>query len=146
MCCPEDVVTSCVLPYQAARQQPQVQQLQRRRAAAALARTPSHSAADTVWCLGAVLCDCMQVLSDHDRPAIEKRVESIIKDNQRFQRVVVSRDEALGMFQENKFKVSKQQPHAAVSVSRCRPPMACSCCMQGMQCSDLGSGCWHWLC
>jgi threonyl-tRNA synthetase len=48
----------------------------------------------------------LQVLSDHDRPNIEKRVDSIIKDNQRFQRVVVSRDEALGMFQENKFKVS----------------------------------------
>jgi len=45
------------------------------------------------------------VLSDHDRPKIEKRVDSIIKDNQRFERVVVSRDEALGMFQENKFKV-----------------------------------------
>jgi hypothetical protein len=56
------------------------------------------------------MCGCavwlLQVLSDHDRPNIEKRVDNIIKDNQRFQRVVVSRDEALGMFQENKFKVS----------------------------------------
>jgi threonyl-tRNA synthetase len=47
----------------------------------------------------------LQVLSDHDRPALEKRIETITKDNQRFQRVVVSREEALGMFQENKFKV-----------------------------------------
>ncbi len=34
------------------------------------------------------------------------RIEAIAKENQRFQRVVVSRDEALAMFQENKFKVS----------------------------------------
>lgn len=47
----------------------------------------------------------LQTLGDADRPNIEKRIESIIKDNQLFQRVVVSRDEALGMFQENKFKV-----------------------------------------
>lgn len=55
------------------------------------------------------MCVCvpvpLQTLGDADRPNIEKRIESIIKDNQRFQRVVVSRDEALGMFQENKFKV-----------------------------------------
>jgi hypothetical protein len=61
---------------------------------------PAHVALCHTTCLPAA-----QSLSDHDRPAIEKRVESIIKDNQRFQRVVVSRDEALGMFQENKFKV-----------------------------------------
>lgn len=29
----------------------------------------------------------------------------VVKDTQSFQRVVVSRDEALAMFQENKFKV-----------------------------------------
>ena len=29
----------------------------------------------------------------------------VVKENQSFQRAVVSRDEALGMFQENKFKV-----------------------------------------
>lgn len=45
------------------------------------------------------------MLSDHDRPKIEKRIDNVIKENQRFERVVVSRDEALGMFQENKFKV-----------------------------------------
>jgi threonyl-tRNA synthetase len=47
----------------------------------------------------------LQVLSDSDRATIEKRMESIAKDSQRFQRVVVSREEALAMFQENKFKV-----------------------------------------
>lgn len=63
-------------------------------------------------------------LSDHDRPAIEKRVESIIKDNQRFQRVVVSRDEALGMFQENKFKIEIIQglpEDATISLYRVGP-------------------------
>lgn len=67
------------------------------------------------------MCFCavrlLQVLSDHDRPNIEKRVDSIIKDNQRFQRVVVSRDEALGMFQENKFKVSRGPPGLVVGCS-----------------------------
>jgi threonyl-tRNA synthetase len=29
----------------------------------------------------------------------------VVKEKQPFERVVVSRDEALGMFQENKFKV-----------------------------------------
>eukprot|EP00775_Hariotina_reticulata_P003330 gene3330-3607_t len=52
--------------------------------------------------------DCFmgdKVLSDSDRATIEKRMEGIAKDSQRFQRVVVSRDEALAMFQENKFKI-----------------------------------------
>lgn len=52
---------------------------------------------------------CVQVLTDGDRSCIEKRIDGIIKDNQRFQRVVVSRDEALGMFQENKFKVGEDR-------------------------------------
>jgi threonyl-tRNA synthetase len=47
----------------------------------------------------------MQTLSDADRPRINKRLEAISKEAQRFERVVVSRDEALGMFQENKFKI-----------------------------------------
>lgn len=47
----------------------------------------------------------MQVLTDADKPTIEKRIDAIVKEGQRFQRVVVSRDEALAMFQENKFKV-----------------------------------------
>ena len=32
-------------------------------------------------------------------------MDKIIKEKQQFQRIVVSRDEALAMFQENKFKV-----------------------------------------
>lgn len=65
-----------------------------------------------------------KVLSDHDRPKIEKRVDSIIKDNQRFERVVVSRDEALGMFQENKFKIEIIQglpEDATISLYRVGP-------------------------
>jgi threonyl-tRNA synthetase len=52
---------------------------------------------------------CSQVLGDLERPVIEKRIESIVKEGQRFERVVVSRDEALAMFQENKFKVRSRQ-------------------------------------
>ena len=47
----------------------------------------------------------LQVLTDGDRSTIEKSIEKVIKEDQRFQRVVVSREEALSMFQENKFKV-----------------------------------------
>eukprot|EP00878_Enallax_costatus_P001087 GHUV01001224.1.p1 GENE.GHUV01001224.1~~GHUV01001224.1.p1 ORF type:complete len:714 (+),score=237.30 GHUV01001224.1:1826-3967(+) len=46
-----------------------------------------------------------KVLTDADKPSIEKRIENIVKEGQRFERVVVSRDEALAMFQENKFKI-----------------------------------------
>jgi hypothetical protein len=62
-------------------------------------------AAALLRCCAAALLPAAQALADADRAAIEKRIEGVIKDNQRFQRVVVSRDEALGMFQENKFKV-----------------------------------------
>ena len=34
----------------------------------------------------------------------------MVKSNQRFERVAVSRDEALSMFQENKFKVRPAAP------------------------------------
>lgn len=44
-------------------------------------------------------------LGDADKDLIEKRIESSIKENQRFERVVVTREEALAMFEENKFKV-----------------------------------------
>ncbi len=46
-----------------------------------------------------------QSLSEEFRSRIEKRLESIFKENQKYERLVVSRDEALAMFQENKFKV-----------------------------------------
>jgi len=46
-----------------------------------------------------------QSLVESERPAVEKRMEAAVKEGQRFQRVVVSREEALTMFTENKFKV-----------------------------------------
>lgn len=48
----------------------------------------------------------------------------VVKDNQTFQRVVVSRDEALAMFQENKFKVeiiSGLPQSATISLYRYMP-------------------------
>ena len=48
-----------------------------------------------------------RTLADADRTSVEKRIEQSIKENQRFERVVVTRDEALSMFEENKFKVGK---------------------------------------
>lgn len=44
-------------------------------------------------------------LQNTDMPNIEKRMSTIVKESQPFQRVVVTREEALSMFQENKFKV-----------------------------------------
>ena len=52
--------------------------------------------------------DCFagdRTFGDPERVAIEKRIEGAIKENQRFERVVVNRAEALSMFTENKFKV-----------------------------------------
>ena len=48
----------------------------------------------------------------------------ITKEKQAFQRVVVSREEALSMFQENKFKVeiiSGLPQDATISLYRCGP-------------------------
>lgn len=53
----------------------------------------------------------MQVLTDADKAAVEKGIDEVVKAGQRFERVVVSRDEALAMFQENKFKVSSGRVH-----------------------------------
>lgn len=58
-----------------------------------------------------------QVLTDAEKPSIEKRIESIVKEGQRFERVAVSRDEALAMFQENKFKVSKRAQQCRMCVA-----------------------------
>ncbi|KAK3246693.1 hypothetical protein CYMTET_43779 [Cymbomonas tetramitiformis] len=44
-------------------------------------------------------------LVDSDRAVLAKKMEAIVKEKQGFQRVVVGRDEALAMFEENKFKV-----------------------------------------
>ena len=51
-------------------------------------------------------------------------VPQITKEKQAFQRVVVSREEALSMFQENKFKVeiiSGLPEDATISLYRCGP-------------------------
>ena len=55
---------------------------------------------------------------------IEKRMKAIIGEKQPFQRIVVSRDEALEMFAENKFKVeliSNLPEDATISCYRCGP-------------------------
>ena len=38
---------------------------------------------------------------------IEQRIDGSIKENQKFERIAVTREEALDMFQENKFKVRR---------------------------------------
>jgi len=52
--------------------------------------------------------DCFmgdKTLGESDKDKIKKRMELAVKEKQKFERVVVSRDEALSMFLENKFKV-----------------------------------------
>lgn len=46
-------------------------------------------------------------LQNGDMPSIEKKMAAIVKEAQPFERVVVTREEALSMFQENKFKVAE---------------------------------------
>lgn len=71
--------------------------------------------------------DCFmgdRTLSDADRERINKRYEQAVKENQQFERIVVSRDEALSMFLENKFKIeiiSALPPEAIISVYRVGP-------------------------
>mmetsp|Transcript_6588 Transcript_6588/g.15852 ORF Transcript_6588/g.15852 Transcript_6588/m.15852 type:complete len:714 (-) Transcript_6588:254-2395(-) len=63
-------------------------------------------------------------LSDADLGRVEKRIQDAIKEKQSFQRIVVTRDEALAMFQENKFKIEIIQglpPDATISVYRVGP-------------------------
>eukprot|EP00884_Botryococcus_braunii_P020679 jgi/Botrbrau1/7295/Bobra.0318s0027.1 len=65
-----------------------------------------------------------RTLADGDRADINKAIDRITKEKQAFQRVVVSRDEALQMFQENKFKVeiiSGLPAEATISLYRCGP-------------------------
>lgn len=59
-----------------------------------------------------------KVLTDGDKARVEKRLEAISKENQRFERIVVSRDEALTMFQENKFKVRTAASRSTVLVPK----------------------------
>ena len=65
-----------------------------------------------------------RVLTEADRPLLAKRMELAVKEKQEFKRAVVSRPEALAMFQENKFKVEliESLPETAVlSLYRCGP-------------------------
>lgn len=71
-------------------------------------------------------CACAQALSDTDRTRIEKRVEAAAKEGQRFERIVVSRDEALAMFTENKFKVRVWSGCAGHTPTRCEGARRCS--------------------
>lgn len=78
----------------------------------------------------------------------------IIKEKQPFQRVVVSRDEALQMFQENRFKVeilSGLPQDATITLYRsaaCSPLLCISrgallACMPLVPCVSLGCGLGH---
>ena len=65
-----------------------------------------------------------KTLSPEEYQKIEQRMAQAIKEGQPFQRVVVTREEALSMFQENKFKVEIIQnlpEDAVISVYRCGP-------------------------
>ena len=55
------------------------------------------------------MCPSLQTLGDAEKAQLRKRMEDSVKQNYKFERIVVSRDEALGMFQENKFKVRGTQ-------------------------------------
>jgi len=88
-----------------------------------------------------------RTLSEGDRATIAKRMEQAVKENQVFQRVVVTRDEALGMFQENKFKVEiigGLAEDAVITLYRCgllpcssrAPLLSVSPCLIYMQMND----------
>jgi hypothetical protein len=71
------------------------------------------------------------VLTDAEKPQIEKAIEAVCKEGQRFERIVVTRDEALSMFQENKFKVTG-------CGALCLCPGICVCvwgCARGVWCA-----------
>lgn len=64
-------------------------------------------------------------LAEAERPTIVKKMESIAKEGQTFQRVEVSREECLEMFAENRFKIEILtdivKPGDRISVYRCGP-------------------------
>jgi len=71
--------------------------------------------------------DCFlgeRTLTPEDTEIIKGRMEKIIKEKQEFQRIVVTRAEALEMFAENKFKIeliSNLPEEATISCYRCGP-------------------------
>ncbi len=78
-----------------------------------------------------------RTLTEADKGRIEKRIDQAIKENQRFERVVVSRDEALEMFQENKFKVG-----VLGCGMMCRPVQGC-CRLAGLTGAQCLACCMH---
>jgi len=63
-------------------------------------------------------------LGDPDKDKIVKRMQTAVKERQPFERVVISKDEALQMFAENKFKVEMIQAFPSdevISCYRCGP-------------------------
>lgn len=63
-------------------------------------------------------------LSDADFPLLDEAVRKIAGEKQKFERAVVSREEALGMFAENKFKVELIEglpADAEITLYRCGP-------------------------
>lgn len=56
-----------------------------------------------------------KTLTDADKARVQKRIEAAVKEGQKFERIAVSRDEALGMFTENKFKVGSAA-HSAIGI------------------------------
>ncbi|PSC73319.1 threonine-tRNA mitochondrial [Micractinium conductrix] len=71
--------------------------------------------------------DCFlgdRTLKDEEKANIAKRMQQAVKEKQNFERIEVSREEALSMFQENKFKVeiiSDLPAEAVISCYRCGP-------------------------
>lgn len=64
--------------------------------------------------------DCFmgdKTLHPDELPVIENKMHEAVKAKYPFQRIVVSRQEALGMFQENKFKVDSHSALAQLSQS-----------------------------
>ncbi|GAB4814792.1 hypothetical protein N2152v2_001838 [Parachlorella kessleri] len=65
-----------------------------------------------------------KTLSEAEKDRIAKRMQQAVKEKQVFERVEVSREEALSMFQENKFKVEiiRDLPSdAIITLYRCGP-------------------------
>mmetsp|Transcript_23413 Transcript_23413/g.39131 ORF Transcript_23413/g.39131 Transcript_23413/m.39131 type:complete len:714 (+) Transcript_23413:94-2235(+) len=77
--------------------------------------------------------DCFmgdKTLADTDKEKIKSRMDKAVKEKQVFERVVVSREEALSMFLENKFKVEliTNLPETSVISLYRNGPMVDLCC------------------
>ena len=63
-------------------------------------------------------------LSDHEKDQLLKRMQNAVKERQPFERIVITKDEALSMFSENKFKVEMIEAfpsNEVISCYRCGP-------------------------